>query len=104
MALPSSSSSRARSYAGAKAIEDGLFQRFPAEQVFALHNWPGLPPGRIGITPGPAMAAADRIDQDRRQGRTRASARGDRSRAGRGAHHHRAIDRVANVTRSTPPW
>ena len=34
-------------YAGAKAmIEDGLFVRFPAEQVFALHNWPGLPPGR----------------------------------------------------------
>ena len=31
-------------YAGAKAmIEDGLFERFPAEQVFALHNWPGLP-------------------------------------------------------------
>jgi hippurate hydrolase len=34
-------------YAGAKAmIEDGLFERFPAERVYALHNWPGLPPGR----------------------------------------------------------
>src|SRR5947209_3710514 len=42
-------------YAGAKEmIADGLFERFPAEQVYALHNWPGLPPGRIGITPGPA--------------------------------------------------
>ena len=79
-------------------IEDGLFERFPAEQVFALHNWPGLPPGRIGITPGPAMAAADRIeitiDGTRRP--RRASARGDRPGAGRRAHHHRgAVDRRA---------
>jgi len=50
-------------YAGAKAmIEDGLFVRFPAERLYALHNWPALPPGKIGITPGPAMAAADRIE------------------------------------------
>jgi metal-dependent amidase/aminoacylase/carboxypeptidase family protein len=39
-------------------IDDGLFTRFPCDRVFALHNWPALPPGRIGITPGPAMAAA----------------------------------------------
>ena len=33
-------------YAGAKAmIEDGLFERFPAEQVYALHNWPGAAAG-----------------------------------------------------------
>jgi hippurate hydrolase len=70
-------------YAGAKAmIDDGLFERFPAEQVFALHNWPGLPPGQIGITPGPAMAAADRIEIviD--------------GRGGHGAHPHAAIDPV----------
>src|SRR5436190_21772179 len=43
-------------YAGAKAmIADGLFERFPAERLYAVHNWPGLPPGTIGITPGPAM-------------------------------------------------
>ncbi|MFO1324118.1 MAG: M20 aminoacylase family protein [Burkholderiales bacterium] len=70
-------------YAGAKAmIADGLFERFPAEQVYALHNWPGLPPGRIGITPGPAMAAADRIEIviD--------------GKGGHGAHPHAAIDPV----------
>jgi hippurate hydrolase len=70
-------------YAGAKEmIADGLFERFPAEQVFALHNWPGLPPGRIGITPGPAMAAADRIviTID--------------GKGGHGAHPHAAIDPV----------
>ncbi len=70
-------------YAGAKAmIEDGLFVRFPAEQVFALHNWPGLPPGRIGITPGPAMAAADRIEIT------------IDGRGGHGAHPHTVIDPV----------
>ena len=70
-------------YAGAKAmIEDGLFERFPAEQVFALHNWPGLPPGRIGITPGPGDGGrGSHRDHDRRPRRARrASARGDRSR------------------------
>jgi amidohydrolase len=50
-------------YAGAKAmIEDGLFTRFPADEVYALHNWPGLPVGHIGLNPGPMMAAADRIE------------------------------------------
>src|SRR4029079_17495179 len=45
-------------HAGAKAMmDDGLFERFPAERGFALHNWPALPAGRIGITPGPAIAA-----------------------------------------------
>ncbi len=70
-------------YAGAKAmIEDGLFERFPAEQVFALHNWPGLPPGQIGITPGPAMAAADRVEIT------------IDGKGGHGAHPHAAIDPV----------
>ena len=70
-------------YAGAKAmIDDGLFERFPAERVFALHNWPGLPPGQIGITPGPAMAAADRIEIT------------IDGRGGHGAHPHAAVDPV----------
>ena len=70
-------------YAGAKAmIGDGLFERFPAEQVYALHNWPGLPPGRIGITPGPAMAAADRIEIT------------IDGKGGHGAHPHAAVDPV----------
>src|SRR6476620_2656866 len=49
-------------FAGAKAmIEDGLFDRFPAEAVFGMHNWPGLKPGMIGLNPGPMMAAADKV-------------------------------------------
>ncbi len=70
-------------YAGAREmIDDGLFERFPADEVYALHNWPGLPPGRLGITPGPAMAAADRIEIT------------IDGRGGHGAHPHAAVDPV----------
>ncbi|MEO8411104.1 MAG: M20 aminoacylase family protein [Propionivibrio sp.] len=42
---------------GAKVmIADGLFERFPMEAVFGLHNWPGLPVGEISAMPGPVMA------------------------------------------------
>lgn len=48
---------------GAKAmISDGLFERFPCEEIYALHNWPGSPLGVVTATPGPAMAATDFFD------------------------------------------
>lgn len=37
-------------------MEDGLFQRFPCDAVYGLHNRPGLPVGSFGIRPGPMMA------------------------------------------------
>jgi hippurate hydrolase len=42
-------------------IKDGLFERFPVQAIYAMHNWPAMRPGTIGINPGPMMAAADRI-------------------------------------------
>ncbi len=49
--------------AGARAmIEDGLFDRFPCDRVYALHNWPDLPAGTISTRPGPIMAAADKFE------------------------------------------
>jgi hippurate hydrolase len=42
-------------------IEDGLFERFPVQAVYGMHNWPQMRPGTVGINPGPMMAAADRI-------------------------------------------
>jgi hippurate hydrolase len=49
--------------AGARAmIEDGLFERFPCAEVYALHNWPGLPAGTVATRPGPIMAAGDRVE------------------------------------------
>ena len=48
---------------GAKAmIEDGLFEKFPCDAVFAIHNKPGIPLGMIVSKPGPLLAAADRWD------------------------------------------
>ena len=44
---------------GRVMIEDGLFERFPANEVYALHNWPSLPPGKIAVRPGPVMASTD---------------------------------------------
>ena len=50
-------------YAGARAMmQDGLFDRFPCDQVFAIHNSPETAEGVIGITPGPMQAAVDRIE------------------------------------------
>lgn len=45
---------------GAKRmIEEGFFDRFPCDAMFAMHNVPGLPEGRFAIVAGPAMASAD---------------------------------------------
>ena len=49
--------------AGAAAmIRDGLFDRFPMQAVYGLHNWPGLEEGAIAARPGAQMAAVDRFD------------------------------------------
>ena len=49
--------------AGAKAMmEDGLFQRFACQAVFALHNWPDLPQGQMAVRVGPIMAANIRFE------------------------------------------
>jgi hippurate hydrolase len=70
-------------FAGAKAmIDDGLFDRFPVEAVYAMHNWPALPAGTVGVNSGPMMAAADRIEIV------------IQGRGGHGAHPYLAIDPV----------
>jgi hippurate hydrolase len=49
--------------AGAAAmIEDGLMDRFRIDQVYGMHNGPGIPIGSFAIRPGPIMAATDAID------------------------------------------
>ena len=69
-----------------RMIEDGLFDRFPCDEIYGLHNWPGAPLGRISLTRGVAMAAADTFDIHI---------------TGRGAHGaqpHNAIDPVIVAT------
>ncbi|MGY4334156.1 amidohydrolase [Bradyrhizobium sp. LB7.2] len=48
---------------GARAmIKDGLFEKFPCDELYGLHNAPDLNHGEIAILPGPAMASADFFD------------------------------------------
>ncbi len=48
--------------AGAKAmIDDGLMTRFGIEEVYGMHNYPGIAAGEFAIRPGPMMAAADHL-------------------------------------------
>jgi amidohydrolase len=44
---------------GLAMLGDGLLERFPAEKLFGLHNWPGMQVGRFGTVTGPFMAAGD---------------------------------------------
>ena len=39
-------------------IRDGLFDTFPMEAIFGIHNWPSLPAGQFAWKVGPIMAAA----------------------------------------------
>ena len=47
---------------GEVMVKEGLFEQFPVEAVFGLHNWPGMPAGQFGIAAGPMMAAFDTFD------------------------------------------
>ena len=40
-------------------IKDGLFDKFPVDAVFGLHNWPGMPVGTLAVSPGPVMASSN---------------------------------------------
>lgn len=68
-------------FAGARVmIEDGLFDRFPVQSVYAMHNWPQMRPGCVGLNTGPMMAAADRVTID------------ITGRGGHGAHAYQTVD------------
>ena len=74
---------------GAQAmLADGLFERFPADEIYALHNSPTLPVGTVAVAPGACLSSADMFT-------VRITGRG-----GHGAHPHLAADPVlaaANV-------
>jgi hippurate hydrolase len=63
-------------------VKEGLFQRFPANEVYGLHNWPGLPPGKMAVRAGPVMASTDEV------------AITVRGRGGHGAMPHLVVDPV----------
>ncbi|MBK0400225.1 amidohydrolase [Limibaculum sp. M0105] len=47
---------------GREMVNDGMLDRFGVQQVFGMHNMPGLPVGQFAIRPGPLMAAADHVE------------------------------------------
>src|SRR5437763_10433362 len=68
---------------GARAmLADGLFERFPCDEIYALHNAPEGPQGQVSVRSGPMMAGADFFD-------IRITGRG-----AHGAHPHQAIDPI----------
>jgi len=70
-------------FGGARVmIEDGLFERFPVQSVYAMHNWPAMKPGMVGLNSGAMMAAADRVTIE------------INGRGGHGAHAYQAVDVV----------
>jgi len=70
---------------GQVMVKEGLFERFPANEVYALHNWPDLPPGKIAVRPGPMMAATDELEIT------------VRGKGGHGAMPHLVVDPVVAV-------
>jgi hippurate hydrolase len=69
--------------AGGKAmVQDGLMDRFHIEEVYGMHNYPGLPLGEFALRPGPLMASADRLTIE------------IEGRGGHAARPHAAIDSV----------
>ena len=46
---------------GREMVKDGMMDRFKIEEVYGMHNYPGLPVGDFAIRPGPMMASADRL-------------------------------------------
>ncbi|SCK26688.1 M20 aminoacylase family protein [Vogesella sp. LIG4] len=65
-----------------RMIDEGLFQRFPCDAVFGLHNWPGVDSGHVGCVCGPAMASVDQA---------RITVRGQ---GGHGAEPQHAVDPI----------
>lgn len=45
-----------------RMIEDGLFEQFPMDAVFGMHNWPGIPVGSFALTDGPIMASSSTFE------------------------------------------
>ncbi|MEM6532804.1 MAG: M20 aminoacylase family protein [Myxococcota bacterium] len=47
---------------GREMVREGLFDKFPCESVYGMHNWPELPAGEAAVMDGPMMAATDAIE------------------------------------------
>jgi hippurate hydrolase len=79
--------------AGARRMmEDGLFERFPMDAVYGLHNWPGVAAGKFGVVAGPMMASSNEF---------RVVVKGKGAHA---AQPHRGIDPVMVAVQIAQSW
>jgi amidohydrolase len=79
--------------AGAKRMmEDGLFEKFPMEAVFGMHNWPGIAVGSFGVTPGAMMASSNEFE---------VVVKGKGSHAGQ---PHKSIDPIMTAIQIAQGW
>jgi amidohydrolase len=68
-------------YGGGRVmVQEGLFEKFPCDAVFAMHNKPGIPLGHMATRAGAMLAASDRFDLH------------IKARGGHAAHPHQGID------------
>jgi len=75
-----------------RMIQDGLFDKYPMDAVFGMHNWPGIPAGHFGVTPGPQMASSNEFH---------VTVKGKGSHA---AQPHKAIDPVMTAVHIAQAW
>jgi hippurate hydrolase len=75
-----------------RMIDDGLFEQFPMDAVYGMHNWPGMPTGYVGVVAGPMMASSNEFHVTVR---------------GKGAHAaqpHRGVDPVMVAVQIAQAW
>lgn len=75
-----------------RMMDDGLFEQFPMEAVYGMHNWPGIPEGNFGVVSGPMMASSNEF---------RVTVRGKGAHA---AQPHRGIDPVMVAVQIAQAW
>ena len=75
-----------------RMMQDGLFEQFPMEAVYGMHNWPGIPEGNFGVVSGPMMASSNEF---------RVVVRGKGAHA---AQPHRGIDPVMVAVQIAQAW
>lgn len=75
-----------------RMMDDGLFEQFPMDAVYGMHNWPGIPEGNFGVVPGPMMASSNEF---------RVTVRGKGAHA---AQPHRGIDPVMVAVQIAQAW
>ncbi|GJL87350.1 MAG: amidohydrolase [Minwuia thermotolerans] len=77
---------------GRVMVQEGLFEKFPVEAVYGMHNWPGLPVGSFAVCTGPMMASADFFE-------LKLTGRG-----GHGAFPHLAKDPIVAAAHVITAW